>query len=504
MATEMQQRVASPSHPRSAERGYVLSQLTACLPQGRVDLESTTLRRFSCDAAFQGRAEALAVIQPQSMEELRAAIVTLAGLRIVIVPVGAGLSYSCGTLPDREWVAIDMSSIAAVVDWDHDQRYVRVEAGCTWAALRGFLEQHTLRTPFWGTASGLHSTIGGAVGNNAVFFGSGVHGTMAESVLGMTVMLADGTLLHTGVHGADGPLAHPLGPDFTRLFLGSCGAFGVIVEVSLRLIADPPFQRFAGFVCEGLEAATTALRNLGRESVACETLLLSRIQGREEIEAQSKSKHTLSLCVEADTDVEADAALSRAVSACEAASASLEGAGQLQAFRANPFGEPTMLRSETGVRWIPVHAIVRCDQVIELIDAVLSLLEAELPRLEHVELTWNYSCILISGTSVLVEFSFFWSDAGNPLLEKFLGPDHAGEGQSESIKSVIEIRRQIARLMVKFHSAHLQIGRLYDYFERLDPAAKRLVLSVKGALDPQNIFNPGVLGIPAADSERGN
>jgi FAD/FMN-containing dehydrogenase len=59
-------------------------------------------------------------------------------------------------------------------------------------------EAHGLRTPFWGTLSGIRATVGGSLSQNALFWGSGQYGTAIDSLLSLEVVLGDGTLVHTG------------------------------------------------------------------------------------------------------------------------------------------------------------------------------------------------------------------------------------------------------------------------------------------------------------------
>ena len=119
--------------------------------------------------------------------------------------------------------------------------YVLAEAGCTWEALDAALEPLGSRTPFRGPLSGRRATVGGTLSQNAIFFGSGLHGTASDSVLGLEVVLASGALLRTGSSAASGtpPFLRAYGPDLTGLFLGDSGALGIKARASLRLLPRP-------------------------------------------------------------------------------------------------------------------------------------------------------------------------------------------------------------------------------------------------------------------------
>ena len=98
-----------------------------------------------------------------------------------------------------------------------------------------------MRTGYWGPLSGVNATIGGALSQNSAFFGSALHGTVADSVLGVTVVLANGEIVTTGSGARNGaaPFTRHGGPDLTGIFLGDNGAFGVKVAATLRLLPRP-------------------------------------------------------------------------------------------------------------------------------------------------------------------------------------------------------------------------------------------------------------------------
>ncbi|NJS14645.1 MAG: FAD-binding oxidoreductase [Sphingopyxis sp.] len=143
------------------------------------------------------------------------------------------MSYTGGytqTMPGA--VLIDTGAMDRILDINEIDMRVTVEAGCSWAKLYDTLKPLGLRTPFWGTLSGLKATVGGGMSQNCLFWGSARHGSGPQSCLAMEVVLADGTILKTG----EG-VARPYGPDMTGLFLGDTGAMGVKATITLRLIA---------------------------------------------------------------------------------------------------------------------------------------------------------------------------------------------------------------------------------------------------------------------------
>ena len=152
-------------------------------------------------------------------------------------------------MPDRESsVIVDTSDLNRIVEINRDDMYVTVESGVTWEALHAALRETDVRTPFWGPFSGGRATIGGSISQNSILWGSTGHDLSAASVIGLQVVLADGTLLTTGsaAWGAK-PFFRNYGPDLTGLFLGDSGALGIKTRITLRLIRRPAEVRMASF-----------------------------------------------------------------------------------------------------------------------------------------------------------------------------------------------------------------------------------------------------------------
>jgi FAD/FMN-containing dehydrogenase len=90
-----------------------------------------------------------------------------------IVPRGGGMSYTGGYQAAEDGaVLLDMRALDRIDEIAEKDGYVIIEAGCTWAALYDALAERGLRTPFFGPLSGVAATVGGALSQNAAFFGS--------------------------------------------------------------------------------------------------------------------------------------------------------------------------------------------------------------------------------------------------------------------------------------------------------------------------------------------
>jgi FAD/FMN-containing dehydrogenase len=467
--------------------------LAGCLAPRHWTVEPAVRARFACDAFDEGDAPA-GVVTPGSADELARALPRLVEAGYAIVPCGGSLSYSAGTLPAAgPWVAIDTRGVSRVLEVNAVDRTVRVEAGATWAALDAELASRALRCPFWGPASGLHATLGGTIANDGIFFGSAAFGTARHGVLGLTALLADGSRLETGVHlgrgGTGQSLALPLGPDLGALFVGSCGAFGIIVEVTLPLIERPSEVLGAGFGCADASVATAALAALARDRVVSEAIAVAP--------RGADGPWSLSLAVESTCADDARARLARASDACRSAGAAPSGDGMLRAFRASPFLPPTMLRDAAGRRWVPIHGLLPHSRALQGAQSVERVMWQQASRVAESGITHSLTLALVGPGAVLVEANLYWPDSGNALLDDYLGAGARRPGPASRLTPVRVVREQLVAALDAIGATHLQIGRLYPWLERLDPAARKFAMGAKRLLDPRGAMNPGVLGLPA-------
>jgi D-lactate dehydrogenase (cytochrome) len=173
-----------------------------------------------------------AVLFPASTEEVAAIVKHCAAHTTPIVAYGAGSSLEGHVLAISGGICIDLTRMDQVVALNHEDLDVVVQAGLTRLNLNAQLRGTGL---FFPLDPGADATLGGMAATRASGTNAVRYGTMRENVLGLTVVLADGSIVKTGTRARKSAAGY----DLTRLMVGSEGTLGIFTEVTLRLHPHP-------------------------------------------------------------------------------------------------------------------------------------------------------------------------------------------------------------------------------------------------------------------------
>lgn len=227
----------------------VLHRLHALLPPGRVLHESAPLAAYESDALTAFRRRPLAVVVPETQDEVIALLRFCHAEKLPFVARGSGTSLSGGSLPVADGLVIALNRLNRVLRVDPDQRLAVVEPGVINLAVTAAGQPHGLHFAPDPSSQSI-CTIGG----NVAFNSGGAHclkyGMTSNHVLGLKAVLATGDVVAWG-----GESREQVGPDWTGLFVGHEGLFGVVLEVTLQLLprAETFHTVLAGY--RSLEAA---------------------------------------------------------------------------------------------------------------------------------------------------------------------------------------------------------------------------------------------------------
>lgn len=522
----------------NASAGTLLASLASVVGDAHV-LTDPADRGFYAMDVYNQREVPLAVVQPGSVEELQAVVRAATAAGIAVVARGGGASYTDGYLPTRaDSILVDTGRLNRIVELNETDMYVSVEPGITWAELWQALKAKGLRTSFWGPFSGIKATVGGSMSQNSASLGSGNHGVSADAVLAFDIVLANGEILKTGSSAARNGTPHFrwYGPDLTGLCTGDAGAFGIKSKITLKLIKSPPFSGAASFgfdtfddMARGMAAAaregvnadnfaidpklqqgqlskTNAQAALGaawavaktarNPLVAAGRLLKMAAAGKRFLAAHSYSAH---YTVEGVCQAEVNAKL-------DLIRAAMRGAGTEMpntvptVLRAMPFIPLYPILGPKGERWVPQHGIMPFSKLVEFNRKLQKLYADNAQRMQKLKVDKGAMFMTINTHAFLYEPVFYWEDSRTTFHNRYLPEEYLKTlpkyGENPEARALVkELRREINEIFGSVGAVHMQVGKSYPYFEGRNPAAARVLRDLKKSVDPQNLMNPGALGL---------
>lgn len=512
-------------------QGDVFAALVATVGPDALITDADELRYYSQDI-FSNGALALAVFRPADKAMLARGIAAATAQGIAIVPRGGGMSYTGGYLADRPGaLLIDAGAMNRILDIDEEDMTVTVEAGCTWTQLHRALKARRLRPLAWGPLSGIHATVGGGMSQNGVFWGA-AGGTLVDAALSFEVVLADGRIMSTG-----GSFFRPFGPDITGLFAADCGALGVKATITLKLVREGAAFAYGSFAFPDASAYFGAMSEIAREGLASENFGFDPYLQAQRMKRDSLTKDAVSLvnmmkaqgsvlkalkegakvvaagrsflddvpfslhliaegrhqsAVDADMKAMEEIAVRRGGKAIENTIPKI--------LRANPFPPVNSMVGPGGERWVPVHGLLPHSRLIEGWNRIQALFADHHAVMEAHGVAAGAMLAAVSRQAGLIEPVFFWPDALEPIHCRSIEPDHLAKlgrfpANPDAHALVARLRSALVGIFRDLDAAHLQVARAYPLAEASNSTAWELLRAVKRAVDPDNLMNPGSLGL---------
>jgi glycolate oxidase len=451
----------------------LVAELIKILGKANVLVTPEDLAVYGYDGTFQ---EALpeVVVLPESTAQVREVVKLAAATRTPIVPRGMGSGLAAGSVPlPPGGMILSMTRMNRILEIDEENATVHAEAGVVTAELQAAVEKRGLFYPP-DPSSIRHSTIGGNVACNAGGPRCLKYGVTGDYVLGLTVVLADGRMLKTGGK----PIKDVTGYDLNGLFTGSEGTLGVVSEVLLRLIAKPRFAKTALAEFESLDGASRTVTAILRAGIVPASL---ELMDQTAIVCIEEAMHLgLNTQVEAALIIETDGTdehtVQREIDACVRICQASSGVAVKMAQN----------EAERGALWkarrsmAPALARKAPNKLGEDITVPRSAIPEVVQRLRQISAKYGLPVVIFG---------------------------HAGDGNLHP--NILFDKRQadqwarVEQMVAEIFAASLELGGTLSgehgvgvlkrpYLERaLGTTSIEVQRSIKQALDPLNILNPG-------------
>jgi alkyldihydroxyacetonephosphate synthase len=427
-----------------------------------------------------------AVARPTDAEQVAQVLAACYDARVPVTAT-AGRSGVCGSsVPVFGGVALDLCGVAGVAELDTTSLVANVLPGTFGPDLESSLQAEGVTLGHWPQSMEL-STVGGWVSCRGAGQYSTRYGKVEDMVVGLDVALADGTVIQTG---GTGPRA-ALGPDLTQLFVGSEGVLGVFTEVQLRLHRLPAAQGrrafgFPGFA-QGLDACRSVLQRGGTPAVL---RLYDMVESARHFEVSDQC--VLVVLDEADTGL-LDSTLAVVDEECATAGGRSIDEGLVQRWvdhRNDVSALAPLYRAgvvvdtiEIAARWAVLETIYdRCVDALHDIEGTLAA-------------SAHQSHAYVDGACLYFSFGGRAPEAS--------GDDRADDGWAEHYyvscwRAVMDVVRAHGGAISHHHGVGINRAR---FMPGALGGAFDVLVSVKQALDPRGILNPGKLGLPSPFGE---
>jgi glycolate oxidase len=211
---------------------------------------------YECDAFVIQKQFPDVVVLPTSTEQVAQVVRLCSEKGVPFLGRGAGTGLAGGALPLFGGVIIGLTRMKRILEVDLRNRRIRAEAGAVNISLtRAVAADGYQYAP--DPSSQMACTIGGNVANNSGGPHTLKYGVTVNHVLGLTLVLPDGEVVRIGGEGEDRP-----GYDLAGIVTGSEGTFGIVTEVTARLVRQPQTVRTMLAVFESIEAATNTVSGI--------------------------------------------------------------------------------------------------------------------------------------------------------------------------------------------------------------------------------------------------
>lgn len=258
----------------------MIEELKERIDADRISTNETVIEQHSKDESYHTPSNPDVVVFPKTTEEVSEIMKIANQYEVPVVPFGLGSSLEGHVIPYDNGISMDFSLMKQIVEIREKDFLVTVQPGITREELNAELKKYGL---FFPVDPGANATIGGMAATNASGTMSVKYGIMRDNVRDMEVVLADGSIIHTGSLAAKSSS----GLHLNGLFIGSEGILGCFTEITLRVYGIPEHITAARACFETIDDAVEAVVAILQAGIP-----IARIELVDEPSIEQVNKHS--------------------------------------------------------------------------------------------------------------------------------------------------------------------------------------------------------------------
>ncbi len=455
----------------------IIDEITQIVGPENIFADYTERLCYSRDmSVHQGVADA--VIFPRTTEQVSAIMKLASRDKVPVVARGSGTSTTGAVLPVRGGLLLDLHNMNKILEINKKDFYARVEPGVICMQLNTMLGKEGLMFPP-NPGSEIIATIGGMVSTNASGHRAVKYGTTKDYIKGLKVVLVDGTIIETG---SITPKTS-LGYDLTRLFCAAEGTLGIITEIICKLEPKPEYGALALAVFGDINAAGDAVTEVttsGIKLAGCEIMDKFSIKVVEKALGKDASK------IEALLIMEGDGAKEVVVRDMNRIGEICKKYGVLEfEWTDNPTKREEMMRARGGL--VPTLSRIKPGNRLVSIAEDLGVPSTKIPetirRAQAISQKYNILIATFGHVGDGNVHTTFVCDVRSRDDWNRLKP-----AAEELVKTCMEMKGTLSAEhgtgLTRAPHIQMQLGPAMDVMRK-----------IKKAMDPDNILNPGKMGL---------
>jgi glycolate oxidase len=420
------------------------------------------------------------VVLPTTTEEVQRIVNLAQEQGLAIYPRGAGTNLSGGTIPLKKGIVLSFQRMSTIIEVDPDNLTATVQPGVVIQDLNNAVAPFGLiYPPDPGTVA--TATMGGSVAENSGGLRGLKYGVTKHYVMGMEVVLANGDKVRFGGKTVKNVTAY----DFANLFVGSEGTLGIVTEITVKLIPSPKYRRSMMCLFKKLEDAGNTVTGIIKSQVIPATLEIMDKMTIETVE--NYTRIGLPTDVEALLLVEVDGMAEEVVEREAQAVAKVvkENGGVLKLAGSD---------AERDQLWAARRAAL---PALAQLNPTVVLEDATVPRTRVTDML--LSCQKIAKKYDLKMGTF--GHAGDGNLHPTILTDANNKEEMERVhKAVDEIFATALSFGGTLSGEHgIGMAKMRYLGDEIGESGLRMMRSVKEALDPHYLLNPGKM-VPAKEA----